>query len=118
MASQRITLPRGNTLVINFTNQDNSTPPNPISLLGATIAFTVKSPPGWDIIANDSTALWLINSTGNTGNTCTFTSAPADTWQLPGTYDFDITVNYNNGNVVTPITGQIVITPIATNRES
>lgn len=118
MAGIKIKIPRGNTMIINFTNQTNNTPPEPISLLGATIAFTVKAPPGYDDVANDSSALWSINSTDNTGNTCTFTSSPVNTWQQPGTYDFDITINYNNGNVVTPVTGTIQIVGIPTNRES
>lgn len=118
MAASRIVLPRGNTLVLNYTNQDNSNPPNPISLSGATVHFTVKSLPGYDNTQNDSTALWKKDVTGMTGNTCTITSLPADTWQQPGTYPFDITIDYGGGNVITPITGTIQIVGIPTNRAS
>jgi hypothetical protein len=116
--AQKIVLNRGNTLVLNYTNQDNSTPPLPISLSGATLYFTVKANPGWDTVANDSTALWQITSTGNSGNTATFTSTPVNTWVTPGVYDWDITINYGSGNVITVVTGTIQIVGVPTNKAS
>jgi len=117
-----LTLKRGNTLVINYTNQDN-TPvaqggPQPISLSGATIYFTVKVNPGWDTTANDSSAIWQLTSTGNTGNTCTFTSTPVETWVNPQTYAWDITVDYGSGNVITTVSGTIQIIGTPTNKAS
>lgn len=119
-SSPDIVLNRGNTLIVNYTNEDNADPPNPISLSGATIYFTVKANPGWDNSVNDSTALWQITSTGNSGNTCSFTSTPEDTWVTPGTYFWDITIDYNSNetNVITPLTGTIQIIGISTNRAS
>jgi anionic cell wall polymer biosynthesis LytR-Cps2A-Psr (LCP) family protein len=116
MASQRLSLKRGNTLILNFTNLDGTG--EPISLLGATISFTVKGPPGYDNVGNDSSAVWKIDSSGNTGNTCTFVSTPEDTWVQPQTYDWDITVKYADGTVSTVLTGTLVIIGIATNRDS
>ena len=113
MASQRLSLIRGNTLVINYTNQDTSG--NPISLSGATVYFTVKNSPGWDSVANDSSALWQVVSSGNSGNTCTFTSTPANTWQTPGTYYWDVTIEYSSSNVITPLQGTILIIGTPTN---
>lgn len=114
MATNKLSVIRGNTLVINYTNEDTSA--NPISLNGATLYFTVKGPPGYDSIANDSSAIWQITSTGNVGNTCTFTCTPADTWQPPLTYDWDITIEYSSANVITPMQGTIVIVPTPTNK--
>ena len=118
MANSKLALTRGNTLIINYTNQDNSTPPNPISLNGATCYFTVKPSPGYDSSATDSTATWQIISTGNTGNTCTFTSTAAQTWVTPATYYWDITIKYADGTVVTPVSGTIQISGTPTNAAS
>lgn len=118
MASSQLTLRRGNSLIINYTNQDNSTPAQPISLLGSTLYFTVKSSPGYDNSTNDSTAVWQISSTGNTGNIATFISTPENTWVAPATYYWDVTIEYADGSVVTPLTGTIKITGIPTNRLS
>lgn len=117
MAANQLSLLRGNTLIINYTNQDNSTPPDPISLEFATIYFTVKPSPGYDDSTNDSTATWQVISTNNTDNTCTFTSTPEQTWVTPGTYFWDITIDYGSDqtNVITPLTGTIRITGIPTN---
>jgi hypothetical protein len=108
-----MSLPRGNTLIINYTNQDNAG--NPISLSGATIYFTAKPSPGYDSVANDSTATWQVTSSGNTGNTCTLTVPATKTWVAPATYYWDITIQYTDGSVVTPLTGTILISGIATN---
>lgn len=120
MANNQLSLYRGNTLIINYTNQDNSTPAQPISLLGATIYFTVKASPGYSDSATDADATWQVVSTSNTGNTCTFTSTPEQTWVTPANYDWDITIDYNSDqtNVVTPMTGTIRITGIPTNKAS
>lgn len=116
MANSRLQLVRGNSLIINFKNQDSSG--NPISLNGATIYFTVKKTPGYDSTADDSTAQWQITSTGNTGNTCSFTSTPVQTWVNPDTYYWDITIKYADGSVVTPSQGTIEIIGTPTNKAS
>jgi hypothetical protein len=113
-----LTLTRGNTLITNYTNQDNSTPPNAISLVGATVYFTVKPSPGYDSSTNDSTATWQVISTENTGNTCTFKSLPAQTWVAPATYKWDITIDYGSNNVVTAMSGTIAIVGTPTNSAS
>lgn len=112
----KLTLPRGNTLVINFAVSNTAGSTNILN--GATIYFTVKSSPGYDNSTNDATAKWQIISTGNTGNTCTLTSTAENTWQEPNTYYWDITIAYSNGSVVTPNTGTINIVGIATNAAS
>lgn len=120
MSSQTINITRGNTLVINYTNQDNSTPPNPISLSGATIYFTVK-PVQWDTSSTDATAIFQIVSSGNTGNTCTFTATATQTELLLPTnspYYWDITIAYADSQVITPISGQINVTGTPTNKAS
>ena len=117
-STNKLSLVRGNTLIINYVNQDNATPPNPISLNGATCYFTVKKTPGYDSIPNDSSALWQVISTGNTGNTCTFTSTAIQTWVDPGTYYWDITLKYLDGTVITPVYGQITIIGVPTNSAS
>lgn len=116
MANTKLSIVRGNTLIVNFTNVDASN--NPISLVGATVYFTVKSPPGWDTSVADTTALWQLTSTGNTGNTCTLTSSPAQTWVAPGNYDYDITIKYLDGTVVTPVMGTLEVTGTPTNAAS
>lgn len=119
MQQTNLSVGRGNSLFINYTNQDNSTPPNPISLSGATIYFTVKAVP-WDTSATDTSAIFQIVSQGNTANTCTFSILPAQTELLdPGTtYYYDITIAYSNGVVVTPIYGEIAVNPTVTNKAS
>ncbi len=116
MAGSRLTLPRGNTLVINFTVSDTNS--DPAILSGATIYFTVKPSPGWDTTQNDSTATWQIVSTGNTGNTCKFVSTASDTWVLPSTYFWDITIQFVDGSVITPQNGTLLIVGTATNKAS
>ena len=117
--NNNLSIKRGNSLFINYTNQDNSSPPLPISLSGATLYFTVKSVP-WDTNASDSSAIFQVLSSGNTGNTCTFSISPAQTELLsPGTnYYYDITISYANGVVVTPIYGDIKVNPTVTNKAS
>lgn len=120
MAQNTLTITRGNTLIVNYTNQDNSTPPNPISLAGATIYFTVK-PVQWDTSATDSTAVFQLVSSGNTGNTCTFTASAAQTENLLPTnspYYWDITILYPNQQVITPMSGQLKVMGTPTNRAS
>ena len=109
-------LVRGNTLVLNYTGVDSAG--NAISLTGATLYFTVKQKPGWDTDAVDGSALWQITSTGNISNKATFTSLPAQTWVTPGTYDWDITIKYADGTVVTPLQGTIQIIGTPTNKAS
>lgn len=104
---------RGNTLICNYTNQDTSG--NAISLAGATVHFTVKSTQ-YSTNATDSDALWKIDQTVASGNTCTLTSTPANTTQTPGTYYWDVTINYGGGNVVTALSGTIQIIGTPTNR--
>lgn len=115
-SNTRLQVDRGNTLIINYTNQDTNG--NAISLAGATVYFTVKTSPGYDTTANDSTALWKIDTPVASGNTCTITSTPANTWQTPGTYFWDITIDYGGGSVVTAVQGNIQIIGIPTNRAS
>lgn len=116
MATNKMIINRGNTLIMNYVNQDTSG--NPISLVGATIYFTVKATPGWDTVADDTSAIWKLSSTGNSGNSCTFTSTPTETWVAPATYFWDITIIYSDGSVITPLVGNLVINPISTNRAS
>lgn len=116
MAGSRLTLPRGNTLVINFTVGDTSG--DQAILNGATIYFTVKPSPGWDTVQNDSSATWQVVSTGNTGNTCQFKSTAVQTWVQPSTYNWDITIQFADGSVITAQTGTIQIVPVATNKAS
>lgn len=116
MASTRLSIPRGNTLILNYAQTDTSS--NPISIDGASVYFTVKPTPGYDSVANDSSATWQIISTGNTGNSCTLTSTAVQTWQLPATYFWDISVVYSGGTKITPFTGTISIVGIATNEGS
>lgn len=104
---------RGKTLIINYTNQDTSG--NAISLAGATVHFTVKAA-AWSTDSTDADALWKLDQTVASGNTCTFTSTPANTTQVPGTYYWDITINYGGNNQVTALTGTIQIIGTPTNR--
>ena len=117
-----LTITRGNTLVMNYTNQDNSSPPKPISLTGALVYFTVK-PVQYDTSVTDSTAIFqlsvgsgiVLNTTST--NLATITATAAQTELLtPGLSPYyDITIKYSNGQVITPISGQIKVIGTPTN---
>ena len=121
--ANNLTITRGNTLVINYTNQDNSSPPNPISLTGALVYFTVK-PVQYDTSVTDSTAIFqlsvgsgIVIGTGSNTNLATITATAVQTELLtPGaaTY-YDITIKYANGQVITPISGQLKVIGTPTN---
>lgn len=116
MAGSRLTLPRGNTLVVNFIAADTNGDQH--ILQGATIYFTVKPSPGWDTVQNDSSATWQVVSTGNTGNTCQFVSSATQTWVQPSTYYWDITIQFQDGSVITAQNGTLLIVGTPTNKAS
>lgn len=120
MASNQLQLDRGNTLIIDYINQTNATPAAPVSLDGSTIYFTAKPSPGYSNNTTDSDATWQIISTGNLENTCTLTVTPQDSWVAPGTYYWDITIDYQSDmvNVITTMAGTIRITGVPTNKAS
>lgn len=114
-----ITVKRGNTLVINYVNQDNAATPNPISMSGGTVYFTVKNTPGYDTDNTDSAAVLAINISVTSGNLATIKATATQILAiLPGTYEYDITVKYANGDVITPFTAPFVVTGTPTNRGS
>lgn len=119
MATQnKITVKRGNTLVINYTNQDNASPANPISMAGGTVYFTVKTVL-YDTDNTDSAAVLSLTQAVVAGNTVTLKATAPQTLSItPATYNWDLTVKYANGDVITPFTGSFVVTGTPTNRGS
>lgn len=124
--ANNLTITVGNTLVINYTNQTNANPPAPISLTGATVYITVKSVP-YDTSANDSTAIFqlttanggiVLNSSNSSQFTATATAVQTELLTPGLPYYWDITIKYANGQVITPVTGQITVKPTTTNSAS
>lgn len=114
-----ITVKRGNTLVLNYVNQDNAATPNPISMAGGTVYFTVKNTPGYDTDTTDSTARLKIDIPVVSGNMATIKATANQVLGVtPGTYEYDITVKYANGDVITPFTAPFIVTGTPTNRGS
>lgn len=109
---------RATTYPIAFTNTDANGAA--ISLVGATVRFTAKLEE-YDSSSDDATAAIKKDVTSHSdaanGETL-ITLTPTDTDVAPNDYYFDITVEYADGVIVTPIEGKLTIDGKPTNRRT
>lgn len=122
--NQDLTIKRGTTYPITLTLTDDAGAA--IDLTGATVYFTAKTDE-WDVDAPDTIAAITKDVTVHVDEDgvasaalgiSTITLLPADTNINAATYHYDITVEYANGVVNTPIEGKLKIDGKPTNRST
>jgi len=114
--ANKITVYRGVTYPVTYQHQD--TEGSAVSLVGATLYFTVKEEE-WDSDAPDASALIKKTITSHTdaaGGISNFTLTDADTYLEPGTYYFDVVIDVGGAAEPPSLLGQFVVKAKVTNR--
>lgn len=106
---------RGTTVYFDIEYLKNQ---DPVSLVGATLYFTVKDNE-YDKITDDNSALikkTVSSHTDAENGKSVIKLTPQDTWVKPGTYRYDVQVKEANGDVFELLEGNFVIDGAPTNR--